>query len=128
MVHPGHQALHLPHQQVGFKGMPCPAGGDSAQGGVALPPDILHALGAPQQEGQLQQAHVLLGVHPAALPFQQQLHQVVLHAQVLKIPGQVDGVAGHGGLHQGRLGALQLLVGLIALQAIALHLHGVPGF
>ena len=127
VVGAGQQALHLAHQQVGFKGVPGPAAGGRADGGVALAADGLDALGGPQQERELQQAHALLGVDAAALPLYQQLIQVVLQLQVLKVPGQVNSVFRHGGLHQGRLGLFQLLVAFV-IAAVFLQFRRVPGF
>ena len=126
VIGPGQQALHLAHQQVGLKGVPGPAAGGGADGGVALATDGLDALGGPQQKGELQQAHVLLGVDAAALALCQQLVQVVLQGQALKIPGQVDAVLCHGGLYQGGLGLFQLLVGFV-VAAVPLQFRGVLG-
>ena len=120
VVGPGDQALHLAHQQVGLKGVPGAAAGHGAQGGVRLPPDLLDPLGDPQQEGQLQQAQVLLGVDPAALALHHHSEQIFLQAQVLKVLGQLGHRAAHGRLDQRGLGLFQLLVGEVPLLLLCL--------
>ena len=122
VVDPFFQPFHPADQQIGFKGMPGSCRRHRTQSGVVFATDGPHALGRPQQEGQLIQGHGVLGIKPVAHPIPQQSHIIVLFYHFPKLHGQRNALLTPGRFHQRRLRQQFLLVGHIFHMAeVALH-------
>ena len=109
------QAGDVPKGQITLKLVPGAAAGYGAERGVGLAANGLHALGAPEQIGQLQQGHRLLGIDPMTLPAVDDVEEISVDGKAGEIRGKVKNAVSHGCFCKGWLRFFQLLVGGVVL-------------